>query len=110
MPELFENAPVAELVDAPDSKSGGLWAVCVRVRPGAPFSECKKKAPDGAFLITIYNSLPNSGIRKANKPGLFIFNIIVPSGALPTSAVKPTGLVESIFRLFKILHIKIGHA
>src|SRR5713226_1157176 len=29
-------APVAELVDAPDSKSGGLTPVLVRVRPGAP--------------------------------------------------------------------------
>jgi hypothetical protein len=30
------HAPVAELVDAPDSKSGGLTPVLVRVRPGAP--------------------------------------------------------------------------
>ena len=30
-------APVAELVDAPDSKSGGFTSVLVRVRPGAPF-------------------------------------------------------------------------
>ena len=31
------RAPVAELVDAPDSKSGGFTSVLVRVRPGAPF-------------------------------------------------------------------------
>ena len=30
------GAPVAELVDAPDSKSGGFTSVLVRVRPGAP--------------------------------------------------------------------------
>src|SRR5262249_8987448 len=30
------RAPVAELVDAPDSKSGGRKVVLVRVRPGAP--------------------------------------------------------------------------
>ena len=30
------RAPVAELVDAPDSKSGFLTEVLVRVRPGAP--------------------------------------------------------------------------
>ena len=30
------RAPVAELVDAPDSKSGGFTSVLVRVRPGAP--------------------------------------------------------------------------
>src|SRR5262245_55816476 len=32
------RAPVAELVDAPDSKSGGRKVVLVRVRPGAPLS------------------------------------------------------------------------
>ena len=35
------GAPVAELVDAPDSKSGGFTSVLVRVRPGAPFHLCK---------------------------------------------------------------------
>ena len=30
-------APVAELVDAPDSKSGSRKGVSVRFRPGAPF-------------------------------------------------------------------------
>ena len=33
---LGAGAPVAELVDAPDSKSGGFTSVLVRVRPGAP--------------------------------------------------------------------------
>src|SRR5688572_15511586 len=32
------GAPVAELVDAPDSKSGFFTEVLVRVRPGAPSS------------------------------------------------------------------------
>src|SRR5262249_48994250 len=35
------GAPVAELVDAPDSKSGGFTSVLVRVRPGAPTHLCK---------------------------------------------------------------------
>src|SRR3954470_16464459 len=35
------GAPVAELVDAPDSKSGGFTSVLVRVRPGAPSHLCK---------------------------------------------------------------------
>jgi hypothetical protein len=34
------GAPVAELVDAPDSKSGGFTSVLVRVRPGAPSQLC----------------------------------------------------------------------
>jgi hypothetical protein len=33
------NAPVAELVDAPDSKSGFRKEVLVRFRPGAPTSK-----------------------------------------------------------------------
>jgi hypothetical protein len=35
------GAPVAELVDAPDSKSGGFTSVLVRVRPGAPCNLCR---------------------------------------------------------------------
>src|SRR3954447_15771326 len=35
------GAPVAELVDAPDSKSGGFTSVLVRFRPGAPTHLCK---------------------------------------------------------------------
>jgi hypothetical protein len=36
IPGAPQRAPVAELVDAPDSKSGFLTEVLVRVRPGAP--------------------------------------------------------------------------
>ena len=36
-------APVAELVDAPDSKSGGFTSVLVRVRPGAPESRLSRR-------------------------------------------------------------------
>jgi hypothetical protein len=36
IPSAQDRAPVAELVDAPDSKSGFLTEVLVRVRPGAP--------------------------------------------------------------------------
>lgn len=39
------GAPVAELVDAPDSKSGGFTSVLVRVRPGAPSQMCKIPIP-----------------------------------------------------------------
>src|SRR4051794_11509659 len=38
-------APVAELVDAPDSKSGGRKVVLVRVRPGAPQSQGTRVRP-----------------------------------------------------------------
>ena len=37
-----QRAPVAELVDAPDSKSGFLTEVLVRVRPGAPSLKRKR--------------------------------------------------------------------
>ena len=56
--EAFEDAPVAELVDAPDSKSGGLWAVSVRVRPGAPFlksTTTKKGALKRLFELHLDN-------------------------------------------------------
>ena len=39
-------APVAELVDAPDSKSGNGNIVLVRVRPGAPL----RRSPPFAFV------------------------------------------------------------
>src|SRR3954466_577395 len=41
IPGAPQRAPVAELVDAPDSKSGFLTEVLVRVRPGAPSLRCK---------------------------------------------------------------------
>ena len=40
---IRRQAPVAELVDAPDSKSGGGNIVLVRVRPGAPFSRATRR-------------------------------------------------------------------
>ena len=49
-PFLSWSAPVAELVDAPDSKSGGFRAVSVRVRPGAPHLKKKKRRRVGAFF------------------------------------------------------------
>src|SRR5262249_5332018 len=44
-------APVAEVVDAPDSKSGGLTPVLVRVRPGAPvyWSRVPRASPAGIY-------------------------------------------------------------
>jgi hypothetical protein len=38
---VLRTAPVAELVDAPDSKSGDGNIVLVRVRPGAPNKRLK---------------------------------------------------------------------
>src|SRR5262249_11906089 len=45
-------APVAELVDAPDSKSGGRKVVLVRVRPGAP-TVCSAVVHCSSFLSKI---------------------------------------------------------
>src|SRR5690606_2354881 len=46
------SAPVAELVDAPDSKSGGFTSVLVRVRPGAPSQTRQEKGPlAGPFRV-----------------------------------------------------------
>ena len=50
------HAPVAELVDAPDSKSGGGNIVLVRVRPGAPVQLCR-------FIGKRYQNAPDANSR-----------------------------------------------
>ncbi len=57
------GAPVAELVDAPDSKSGGFTSVLVRVRPGAPSHLCK-------ILITIPTQRSPQNLKPASPPGV----------------------------------------
>src|SRR5918911_3724708 len=44
---LFPQAEVAELVDAPDSKSGGLRVVWVRFPPSAPRAQLRCAGPLG---------------------------------------------------------------
>src|SRR5262245_60537708 len=54
---IRRQAPVAELVDAPDSKSGGGNIVLVRVRPGAPFSRATRRLIYRAAQVGDYASL-----------------------------------------------------
>src|SRR3954470_5896570 len=58
------GAPVAELVDAPDSKSGGFTSVLVRVRPGAPSQLCKIsiRTPTHDFLRTLSFDPTSTGL------------------------------------------------
>jgi hypothetical protein len=58
---------VAELVDAPDSKSGGGNIVLVRVRPGAPL----RRSPSFAFVR-----------RRPNNPVIIGISLIIVFAAV----------------------------
>jgi hypothetical protein len=64
---LNKSASVAELVDAPDSKSGALKSVSVRVRPLAPnpnlettSSKYKKTRESGFFYFCFFKLIVTS--------------------------------------------------